>query len=200
MNNYRVNIKKDKYEEMQNDIVNNPYKKYYPLIREIRATAKGIGIESIWYFYEPYIEITWLGTEEQSELLFKSIDMVCNHYGFDHVDKLRPKDGNFGDWFCHSENEREFGCKTHSLCADFADLCHTYQHSIELGNGLREQVKRTIHRMCNPLNLSYKDEAYICFSRGLICLLFIFFKFNRAVWIYRKIFRQKYNEPPSLQS
>lgn len=168
---------------------------YYPTVRLIKLAARARGIYDIWHFYEPYVEITWYSQDrETSELLFSDIEKILAGLGVqaDDIKRFYPKDGKFADWFCVNDREREFGGKVHALCSDFAELAYQYKQDIEAGKGLREQVKRTIHRICNPVGLNYRDEAYICFSRGLICLLFCWFSRPKAVWIYRNIFRQKY--------
>lgn len=167
---------------------------YYIIIEAIKNYAYNLDIQYIWHFYEPYVEITWLGNRKQARLLIKEIKSLLEAHQIQdlHIKYPQNKDDNFGDWFCKNEKEKEFGSKVHGKCAEIVDLFWKYQYSIRDGKTKKEQVKRTIHRLCNPLGLNYKDEAYICFSRGLICLLFRFFKHSTAVWIYTKIFRQKY--------
>jgi hypothetical protein len=169
------------------------HEKYYrKFVIPIREAAKNLGIHSIWCFYEPFIEITWIATEEQSNALFRDIDNLLMENNITDCHKYTPKDGNFAEWFCNNELERSFGAERYGICAQLVKLFYVYECPIKDGKGKREQVKRTIHGLCNPLGLNYKDEAYICFSRGLICLLFVFFDFKKAVWIYKNIFRQKY--------
>jgi hypothetical protein len=167
------------------------HEKFYPIIRSIREQAKDLGVKYIWHFYEPYIEITWYSTPEQALEVYGIIKKVLRECGLsDDIEMPTGKD--MADWFCHNDKEREFGGKRHALCGEFVQLIDEYKDAIKEGKGVEEQVKRTIHTICNPLGLNYIDEAKICFSRGLICILFRFFNFNRAVWIYRNIFRQKY--------
>lgn len=170
------------------------HERYYTIVRHIKDYAKNLGIEYIWHFYEPHIEITWLSTRKKSRNFIKSIKDILEFYNIKdlHIKLPKNKEDTFGDWFCKNEQEKEFGSKVHGKCGEIVDLFWEYKDSIEQGKTKREQVKRTIHRLCNPLGLNYLDEAYICFSRGLICVLFRFFSFNKAVWIYRNIFRQKY--------
>lgn len=85
-----------------------------------------------------------------------------------------------------------FGGRRHAICTNWIQNYMQHKDGVDGGKGLEEQVKRTIHTLCNPLGLNYLKEAKICFSRGLICLLFRFFKFSTAVWIYTKVFRQRY--------
>lgn len=167
------------------------HEKYYDLIKEVRDKAKRVGVQYIWHFYEPYIEITWYGTEEQASQVYLFIIQALTDRGVSGLIE-KPTGSEMADWFCMNDREREFGGKRHALSAEFVALVDEYKDAIKLGKGIEAQVGRTIHTICNPLGISYIGEAKICFSRGLICVLFRFFKFNTAVWIYRTIFRQKY--------
>lgn len=202
MNNYRVVIPLDKscnYWGKKNLQAESSYtfpevyKRYYYAVKSLRTIAKSLGIQKIWCFFEPDIEITWISTDEQAKVL---IDLLESVYKFSDS-KLKmtittPKDGQFAEWFGNNPEELEFGAHRYAICADLVDLFDSYKHSIKDGKGVKKQVERTIHAICNPLGLNYMDEAKICFSRGLICLLFRFFSFKKAVWIYKNIFRQKY--------
>lgn len=164
--------------------------KYYHIIKKIKKYAHTtVGIEDFWHFYEPHIEITWMSDETQAKKLYKFIEKVLKEEG---ITDLKKEQGMGEDWFCLSALEREFGGKRHALSSDFVDLVDNYGSSIETGKGIHAQVGRTIHTICNPLGINYWDEAKICFSRGLICVLFRFFEFSKAVWIFKNIFRQKY--------
>ncbi len=167
---------------------NDLHKKYYPLIKEIKQKAHSLGIIYFWHFYEPHIELTWYGEDSNSKQLYEFIEKLLIKHNINDL----KKEEIGADWFCKSERECEFGGKRHSICSDFVELVNEYESDIESGKGIKEQVKRTIHTICNPLGINYIDEAKICFSRGLICVLFRYFSFNKAVWIYKNIFRQKY--------
>lgn len=167
------------------------HEKYYPIIKKIRERAKEIGIKYIWHFYEPYIEITWYSTPAQAQGLYRVIKTILAKEGI-KAEIQKPTGDGMADWFCMNDQEREFGGKRHALSAEFVALVDEYKDDIEKGKGVNEQIKRTIHTICNPLGINYIDEAKICFSRGLICVLFRFFEFKRAVWIYKNLFRQKY--------
>lgn len=166
------------------------HKYYYFIVQQIRNYAKSIEIKEIWCFYEPYVEITWISDNKKAERLYSGIEQILDRNNINDLEKSSNPD--FADWYCESDLEREFGAKRHHLCSEFVELFKKYEESIEEGKGKRKQVERTIHTLCNPLGINYKEEAKICFSRGLICLLFTWFSFQKAVWIYTKIFRQEY--------
>ena len=182
---------RDKLKLQSESYINFPmmHEKYFRLIREIKSKAKKLGIKHFWHFYEPYVELTWYSDEEQARKLYIEIELIMTR---ENILDLRKEQGMGADWFCCNDKEREFGAKRHAICSDFVDLVDEYKDSIKSGKGINEQVKRTIHTICNPLGINYIDEARICFSRGLICVLFRFFSFNKAVWIYKNIFRQRY--------
>ncbi len=171
---------------------NTLHTKYFSLIKELETEARKLKIKDFWYFYEPFIEMTWLADEKTSNKFIEKAKKILEQNNINDLRIHLPEQGWHPDWFCCNDRELEFGAKRHTLSFDFVNLIEQYREDIEKGKGVKEQVKRTIHTICNPLGLNYMDEAYICFSRGLICLLFRFFSFKKAVWIYTKIFRQKY--------
>jgi hypothetical protein len=165
---------------------------YWPIIEKILKEAKHYGIEYIWVHYEPHVEITWISeNEETSKILYNYISNICTNYYIDNCKFYEPKDFH-ADWFCKSDDERVFGTKRMDICRQFIQAYNEHKKSVDEGCSLEGQIKRLIHTLCNPLGLNYMDEAKICFSRGLICLLFRYFGFSKAVWIYEKIFRQRY--------
>ena len=169
------------------------HKKLFPVIRDICDEARLYGIRYIWHFYEPYAEITWYAndTTPDANRLFEGwLKKKVEAAGYHDVEFQGGE--QLADWFCLNEREREFGGKRHDLCNQFVTLVEEYRDAIEAGKGVHQQVKRTIHTICNPLGIGYWEEAKICFSRGLICLLFKVLPFKRAVWVYTKIFRQSY--------
>ena len=185
INNYRV--------EFNIGIHDDFAVKDYPIIREILQLSKQYNIMHIWFFYEPHPEITWLcDNEKDSERLMEDIRLVLINNNITNFKFKTPSDGDFADWWGRNDKENEFGGKVQSYCTDIVALFEDNKELIQNGRGIRKQVERTIHRLCNPLGISYLEEAKICFSRGLICLLFTLFPFNKAVWIYRNIFRQDY--------
>jgi len=145
-----------------------------------------------WFFFEPYLEINWI-SYSGIEYAVNFYDKMVKEFGSDYeISLMTPEDGQFADWFCESESEMFFGAMRHDICRQFVEVYHDSKIAVDSGKGLHAQVGRTIHTLCNPLGLNYKDEAKICFSRGLICFLFSIFSFKKAVWIYTKIFRQRY--------
>lgn len=161
----------------------------YSTIKAIKYQAYLLGIEYIWHFYEPYVEITWYGTQEQSDKLYSYIEEVLKVNG---ITDLKKEKGMGADWYCKNDREREFGGKRHALCSVYVDLIDEYKEDIEKGMGVEQQVIRTIHTLCNPLGLNYVAEARICFRRGLLCLLYKFLSYKWAVWVYKNILRQPY--------
>lgn len=165
----------------------------YPLIEACIARIRMLGIEHVWWFHEPFIEITWLCDDPaRAELAFIEVETFLTLNGVTDARRHPPSNGQFADWFCRNEEERLFGAKRHALSAQWVQLYREHQGAVDSGMGVRAQVGRTIHTICNPLGLNYIEEAKVCFSRGLICLLFRWLPFKRAVWIYKTIFRQQY--------
>lgn len=158
------------------------------------ATNQQFNIPLIWWFFEPYIEITWMSSDRTiSDSLVLEIKNLWSKILPGAIFEYKtPEDGDFADWYCDSEEERFFGAVRHSLSCTWVVNYIQNHKSVNAGKGLKKQVGRTIHTICNPLGLTYWEEAKICFDRGIICILFCFFKFKTAIWIYEKILRRKY--------
>ena len=167
--------------------------RFYSLVRLFKIKSRQLKIKQFWHFYEPFIEITWISDEKQANALHKFIKLTLKKLKIKDLkfEKGKPPEGFGRDWFSKSEKEEEFGGKRHALCSDLVDLFYEYHEPIEAGYGLNEQVGRCIHTICNPLGLNYHQEARICLSRGLLCLLLTYFGQKWAVWMYVKVFRQR---------
>lgn len=162
------------------------------LSQVIYPFAETSSVDEIWHFFEPYLELTWVDGKESGERFRSFLVENAKRYGVVVDDLIFDEKGELADWFCASDSERQFGADVHNLCGKFWQAYQRRKDSVDHGKGLHSQVGRTIHRLCNPLGINYKEEAKLCFSRGLICALFCMFGFKKAVWIYTKIFRQKY--------
>lgn len=192
--NYRVtfNYMLEKYDYWTES---EKYHVAYPLIKKILKEVRDYGCKNVYWFFTPDVEITWQSNDKDQEILFQKIrDVMTKHTVFNYKE-MTPKDGKFGDWFANSELESRWGEKRYARCTELAEEFYDYEDTMFMkkSKGKIEQVKRSIHGICNPLGLNYRQEAYICFSRGLFCLLRTMrFSQERAQWIYTKIFRQKY--------
>jgi hypothetical protein len=164
----------------------------YPVIKELMATIRAYGIEHVWWFYEPYVEITWQPNDKDQQLLFDQLKTILAAHGITDAKCVTPKEALVGDWFANSQLECRWGERRYARCTELVEQFYDELSTVEDGKGIRKQVERCIHAICNPLGLTYRDEAKACFSRGLICLLFCFFPHSKAVWVYRNIFRQIY--------
>jgi len=165
----------------------------WPMLKEIYAAADEIGITDIWHFYEPFVELTWLAEPEQNKRLKRYLKRICKEKSIKDL-KLEsgyPKKGFKPDWFCNNDGEMFFGAVRHVLSSRMVKLIEYHRKDIERGLGIEEQISRNIHTICNPMGISYKGEAAICFSRGLMCILYWYLPQKIARFLYVKIFRQK---------
>lgn len=179
---------------------------------EIDSNINGvINVEYFWFF-EPYLQTDYIVTryfEREGDINKESFLQAISDIRSELEVILREKfqkdikvelvynydiseNGLKPDWFCESEKEMLAGYKRYVECSEISDIFLENIKEIEEGKGLDAQIGRTIHPICNNLGINYSREAKICFKRGLICWLFSKFSFQRAVWIYTKIFRQKY--------
>jgi len=165
----------------------------WPMLKNIYAKARELGIQYIWHFYETHVELTWMTYPSINKSLEKFIKQQCkiNKITDLKLESGYPKPGFKPDWFCNNEGEMWYGAARHSLSAQMVMILEQYRPWIEPGMGINEQISRNIHTICNPMGLNYKDEYKICFSRGLCCFLYAHFNYKIAQWLYVKVFRQK---------
>lgn len=171
----------------------------YAFVLAIKLRAKKLKIKHFWHHYEPYIEITWLGTRKQATKLFKYGKQLCKKCGVDDFKaEIGLKDYGGPDWFCKSDKECLAGAKIMSACSGIVEEMYYEQSAIERGYGVEAQVQRTIHRLCNPLGINYLDESKICFRQGWICFLWALnYKFPKIItagvvrFIYNNVLRLK---------
>lgn len=163
----------------------------YPTIKKVRELALACGIFHIWHFYETYTEVTWLSGKETADKFVEKVKELLIELKCKEPEVIYPKDenDNFGDWFCENEKEKEFGCLLHAKCAEIVALFDEYKIDIKKGMGVKKQVARTIHRICNPLGLNYLDEAGICFSRWKFCVYYRLIENRVFKWTAPKIIR-----------
>lgn len=192
MGNYRFNIR-NKLFDIAYPKEFHKMREFIPQVLEIIAKLKEEGAVRAWYFFEPFIEITWVADEKDAETIHKTgLDLITKLFPGSEVEYLTPSNGNFQDWYCIGQSEYEFGAERHAHCCEWVKSYIKYKDGVDNGKGVERQVARTIHTLCNPLGLSYIEEGKICFSRGLFCLLARWFPFKVARWIYKYIFFQKY--------
>jgi hypothetical protein len=188
-NNYRVTFG-GKEIDYKNDF--SACLNYIPIIKKIFKVLDGYDINYKWFFFEPYVEITWIDDAQNHEFILPEIIAILENESIKDYKFSTPANGAFCDWYCNSDKEREFGYKTYSKSAEMALLFNSYNESIELGRGLEGQYVRRAHVLANQLGLNYKREGIYLLKRGILCLLFWFLGHQRAVWVYTKILRFKY--------
>lgn len=173
------------------------WREYYPVIQDIYEQMHEFGVQDYWYFFEPYVEFTWicpgrLDQSQEEELLQQVVDLL-EALSMQNIKTYTPeKDGTFVGWYHKSTDEENFEWKTHVISRQMADLFYEYRSSIEEGKGEDLQIARRFHLLCNQCGLDYTREGSLLFKRGLICKLFSWFgqKWTRRIWRY--VLFQKY--------
>lgn len=166
-------------------------RKKYKIICGIITRLKELGVTDVWWFFEPYVEITWLLKNDDEGKSLSDVVQMLEYRNIPYKFST-PANGQICDWYCNSDAEREFGAKAYARSAELASLFYTYKDCIESGKGLEQQYVRRCHVLANQLTLNYKQEGFLLIKRGILCLLFWFLGHHKAVWIYTKILRQKY--------
>lgn len=189
MNNYRVCFGGSEIDYHANF---KEVRKYYPLIRKIFVILDSFHIQHKWWFFEPYVEITWLDEGNHYIEIRSKIELLLSQNAIKDARWFAPKDGKFADWYCKTDGERHFGAETYARGAELAQCFYEYELTVADGMGWRSQYMRRMHVLANQLGFNYYDEGIMSLKRGILSLLFWYFGFERAVWIYRHILRQKY--------
>jgi len=175
-------------------------RKYYPFIRLIRKTLEEHGIDRSWWFFEPYVEITWLC--DQPDIAEKAMQAVCDlleKAGLEYK-KFIPADGIFGDWHGLTPEEREFGAGRYAELAKTSAFYYENMDTIDAGMGLEKHFGRATHVLANQLGLNYEQEGIALLKRGFLGILFWHLGHEKAVATYEKLFKEKYlgrDEDPS---
>lgn len=191
MNNYRITFHHEDHGiDYWKDF--GAAKKFFPIVRQIFDVLVRHEVKLYWFFYEPFVEITWIDDGDKFKDIQSEIEPILFAAKISDEKWSTPANGNFADWFCDSPEEMEFGAKRHALSTQYVLLCDEYADAIQKGKGVERQLSRTIHTIANPLTLNFKAEARLCLRRGVACALFSIFPHKVAVWIFRHIFFQKY--------
>lgn len=119
-----------------------------------------------WFFFEPEVELTWMDDNiENCEKALSLVKKFVKEKNYKYTIKKPPE--RFVDWYKDSDKEEEFGGKIHHHCSNLVTEFWEYRREIGEGKGRRNQFRRTIHRICNPLALNFYDEGKICLVHGL---------------------------------
>lgn len=161
---------------------------YYPVIKDIINILKFNRVENIWWFFEPYVEITWISDSDSG---MEAVKEAFGTFVSNFRATIAP-DVGLADWYCNSDHERRFGIQAYTASAALATEFYEYDQAIRDGKGWENQLMRRFHVLCNQLGYNYKEEGKLLIKRGVLALLFWFLGHHKAVWIYTKILRQKY--------
>lgn len=187
LKNYRIIIdENEKYSVDYKDSFES-CRKYYSLLQEIIQLANEWNIDTLWWFFEPYLEITWMAENNNFESILDTW-LLNNNINHRVVHKL----GFYADWYGNNEDELRFGYNTYCLSAKIANLFYKHEKNIKKGKGIENQYVRRCHVLANQLGFNYKKEGILLFKRAILCWLFWFVGHKKAVWIYTRILRQKY--------
>lgn len=154
-----------------------------------------------WWHYEPYIEFTYcldglVDTNPEHQNIYKFIQTSVAIYfnilfpstkgNWEYLEDIKP------GWYHENYEEYEFEVETLELSAKIAQSFFDFEEGISKGKGVDLQYQRKCHILACQLGMTYWQEAKNLLSRALICILFCLFKHERAVWIHKNIFRQRY--------
>lgn len=165
---------------------------YYPIIKAVRDILKANGVDRSWWFFEPYVEITWLC--DQPDIALKAMEQVCLALDLLKIEykKFTPEDGIFADWHGLTPEEREFGAGRYAELANTSAFYYDNMDVIEKGMGVTKHYARTTHVIANQLALNFEEEGIALMKRGFLCLMMYHLGNEKAIQTYEKIFKEKY--------
>lgn len=155
----------------------------YPVIKELIDLAATHGIEHIWWFFEPYAEVTWYA--ENDEFLQAARALCADRKLDKHLIKcLVPDDGDFFNWYGLDTDEIEASGRSYAEIRKVAQVFLDNRNS--LGMGLANHYERTLHVLANQLGMNYFDEGWSCLKQGLTCMAFYFLNQHAVAHVLRK--------------
>jgi hypothetical protein len=152
-------------------------------------------IKGVWWFFEPYVEITWL------------IDSGVNKGACDHIlswvtnilddnsieyKVFTPKDGQFADWYGLTPEEREWGALNYNEIKKVATHFYEGKDVVENGLGLERHYMRACHVLANQLGLNYQDESRLLSKRAFLADAFYRLGHEKAIKFYEETYNEKY--------
>jgi hypothetical protein len=158
------------------------------LIESIIRALEANGVTERWWFFEPYVEITWFAEEDVT----RCVEDILSESDIGEYKFSTPKDGQFADWYGLSPEEREFGARRYARIAEVTRLFEEQKGVIEDGLGQERHFMRSCHVMANQLAMNYQEEGIALLKRGIIALLFWNLGHEKAVEVYEKMFNEKY--------
>lgn len=193
MNNYRVNFGGSEIDYKANF---KETEKYYPILEKIYThLLDNNHVDYAWHFFEPYTEVTWVSpyiSEGMNSTLVNGVVDILSAHNITPSLIHYPKDGNVVDWYCKSDEEREFGYKSYTISAKMAMLFWKYKDTIASGCGKENQFVRRAHVLANQLGFNYEDEARLLAKRADLCDMFYKHGHEEAVKMYEEKYNEKY--------
>jgi hypothetical protein len=199
INNFRIIFGGEKIDYRSNF---KDCRKYWMIIKEILECSKKINIPiDMWFFYEPYVEITWV--EYHNDYKTPAMPCISGVYEDCYISYLKPLileilskydivdyvfyspvHGNFTDWYFKKgcEKEKEFGYKRYAKIAELSKLYYEYMDEIKNGKGLEGHYVRSCHVLANQLALNYYLEGKYLLKRSIVCFLMWYSGMLNKIW------------------
>lgn len=185
MDNYRVNFGGEGIDYKNNF---SECKDYFPILSELYELMASRGVAYCWHFFEPYVEFTWVSVDN----VLDEVLTILSRKGITPTLIHKPSDGIIVDWYCKSDEEREFGYKTYALSAKMALLFWKFRAAIASGCGEKNHYMRRTHVLANQLAMNYQVESATLAQRSALAHLFWLHGHDKAVEIYEGMYREKY--------
>lgn len=159
----------------------------YPTIRRIIENAEQRGIKDIWWFLEPYAEVTWHAEDDSFLAVVKEI-VQQDKMDTAHYREFKPggPGDRFDNWFGKNSREIDASTTTYAEIRKVSQALLDNKHVFEDGLSLDAHYQRTLHVLANQMGMNYLDEGFACFKHGLISLGFFFSNPHAVAALLRK--------------
>lgn len=146
----------------------------FPTVNKlIAASRKNPSVIYIWWFFEPFAEVTWIASDDS---FLEEARRIVEEDGYTIKSTATPKDGSFYNWYGSSPEEAGLVAYYYSTIAATSRFMLDNKETLENGIGLKNHYGRCLHTLANQLGMNYYHEGIASLKHGLLCLSFVFFK------------------------
>jgi len=133
--------------------------KIWPVIDKILLLSDQHKIDQIWWFIEPYAEVTWIDPSGKFiHIVKKYIDSRYTEVGYEIG---TPSDGYFADWVGNEQETSIIGPIRHTQIARLSRCLLEKKKIIEDGIGWYAHYTRCCHVLANQIGITNNEEGAV---------------------------------------
>lgn len=149
-------------------------RKMFPTIRKLILASRGYSsVQYIWWFFEPYAEVTWIATDDT---FLEEARRIVEEDGYQIISTGTPSDGSFYNWYGSTSDERGMVAYYYASLGATSRFILDNKDDLDNGIGLKNHYGRCLHVLANQQGMNYWHEGVACLKHGILCLSIFFFK------------------------